>query len=145
MIEGDIRNYETCLKATKDIDIILHEAALGSIPRSINDPITTNDVNVNGFLNMLVSARDSGVKRFIFATSSSVYGDSQVLPKSENNIEHPLSPLFIKQYIAHKQPVINGDGLHSRDFTYIDNVVQMNMLAIETQSPATIHTKTYQL
>lgn len=182
LVEGDIRNFETCIRATKGIDVILHEAALGSITRSINDPITTNDVNVNGFLNMLVSARDSGVKRFIFATSSSVYGDSAILPKSEDTIGHPLSPyaltkyvdelyaevfaklygieyiglryfnvfgrnqdpnsvyaavipLFIKQYIAHKQPVINGDGLHSRDFTFIDNVVQMNMLAIETQSP----------
>jgi nucleoside-diphosphate-sugar epimerase len=181
LIEGDIRNFETCLKAAHGVDAILHEAALGSIPRSINDPITTNDVNVGGFLNMLVAARDMQVKRFIFAASSSTYGDNQDLPKREECIGKPLSPyaltkyvdemyadvfhktygidyiglryfnvfgrrqdpnsmyaavipLFIRQLIEHKVPVINGDGTNSRDFTYIDNVVNMNVLALHTEN-----------
>lgn len=179
LIEGDICNFETCLKAAHGVDAILHEAALGSIPRSINDPITTNDVNVGGFLNMLVAARDMQVKRFIFAASSSTYGDSQELPKREDCIGKPLSPyaltkyvdemyadvfhktygidyiglryfnvfgrrqdpnsmyaavipLFIRQLLAHKSPTINGDGSNSRDFTYIDNVIKMNVLALQT-------------
>jgi UDP-N-acetylglucosamine 4-epimerase len=170
LIEGDIRNYETCLRASSGIDAILHEAALGSIPRSINDPITTNEVNIGGFLNMLVAAKDNHVKRFIFAASSSTYGDSAELPKIEDRIGKPLSPyaltkfvdelyadvfsktygtqyiglryfnvfgrrqdpnsmyaavipLFIKQYLLHKTPIINGDGSNTRDFTYIDNVI----------------------
>jgi len=177
LIEGDIRDFATCLKALEGVDYVLHEAALGSVPRSINDPITTNDVNVNGFLNMLVAARDYKVKRFVFASSSSVYGDNKDLPKVENEIGKPLSPyaltkfvdelyaeifaktygleyiglryfnvfgrrqdpnsmyaavipLFIKSYINHQQPTIYGDGTNSRDFTYIDNVVLMNELAI---------------
>ena len=186
LIEGDIRNFDTCLKATKNIDYVLHEAALGSIPRSINDPITTNDINIGGFLNMLVAARDSNIKRFIFAASSSTYGDSQEIPKVEDRIGKPLSPyaltkyvdelyadvfantygieyiglryfnvfgrrqdpesmyaavipLFIKQLMSHKCPHINGDGSITRDFTYIDNVIKMNLLAINTTDKATIN------
>lgn len=186
LIEGDIRNFETCLKASIDVDYILHEAALGSIPRSINDPITTNDVNICGFLNMLVAARDCKVKRFIFAASSSTYGDSTELPKVEERIGKPLSPyaltkyvdelyadvfsktygteyiglryfnvfgrrqdpdsmyaavipLFIRQLLAHKCPHINGDGSFTRDFTYIDNVVKMNALAVSTESKDAIN------
>lgn len=186
LIEGDIRNIETCIRATSGVDIILHEAALGSIPRSINDPITTNDVNIGAFLNMLVAARDCKVKRFIFATSSSTYGDNRDLPKVEDNIGKPLSPyaltkyvdelyaevfsktygleyiglryfnvfgrrqdpnsmyaavipLFIKQFMQHKSPIINGDGTHSRDFTYIDNVLHMNLLAIKTSNKDSVN------
>ncbi|WP_299179746.1 SDR family oxidoreductase [uncultured Aquimarina sp.] len=176
-IEGDIRNLEDCNKACKDVDYILHQAALGSVPRSINDPITSNDVNVGGFLNMLVAARDAGVKRFIYAASSSTYGDSEALPKVEDKIGKPLSPYaitkyvnelyadnfkrtydldtvglryfnvfgrkqdpngayaavipkFVMQFMKYESPVINGDGSFSRDFTYIDNVIQMNLRAI---------------
>lgn len=186
LIEGDIRNFETCLKASKGVDYILHEAALGSIPRSINDPITTNDVNICGFLNMLVAARDCNVKRFVFAASSSTYGDSTELPKVEERIGKPLSPyaltkyvdelyadvfsktygteyiglryfnvfgkrqdpdsmyaavipLFIRQLFLHKPPHINGDGSITRDFTYIDNVVKMNVLAIEIENKSAIN------
>ncbi len=180
-IEGDIRDLETCHKACKDQDFVLHQAALGSVPRSINDPITTNDVNVGGFLNMLVAARDAGVQRFVYAASSSTYGDHEALPKVEEIIGKPLSPyaitkyvnelyadnffstyglntiglryfnvfgrrqdpngayaavipLFVKQFMKHESPVINGDGTYSRDFTYIDNVVQMNLLSITTEN-----------
>ena len=181
LIEGDIRNIEDCLKASKDVDYILHQAALGSVPRSIKDPITTNEVNVGGFLNMLVSARDNGVKRFVYAASSSTYGDSEALPKVEETIGKPLSPYaitkyvnelyatvfhsaygldciglryfnvfgrkqdtngayaavipkFVSQLMAGESPVINGDGNYSRDFTYIDNVIQMNLLALTTEN-----------
>ena len=177
LIEGDIRNLETCKLAVTGVDYILHQAALGSVPRSINDPITSNEVNVSGFLNMLVAARDAGVKRFIYAASSSTYGDSEALPKVEDVIGKPLSPYaitkyvnelyaeifsrtygletiglryfnvfgrrqdpngayaavipkFVMQLMKHESPVINGDGLFSRDFTFIDNVVQMNELAM---------------
>ena len=99
LIEGDIRNLEDCLKATKDVDYVLHQAALGSVPRSIKDPITSNDVNVSGFLNMLVASRDNGVKRFVFAASSSTYGDSESMPKVENIIGKPLSPYAITKYV----------------------------------------------
>lgn len=186
LIEGDIRNYETCLRASSGIDAILHEAALGSIPRSINDPITTNEVNIGGFLNMLVAAKDNHVERFIFAASSSTYGDSAELPKIEDRIGKPLSPyaltkyvdelyadvfsktygtqyiglryfnvfgrrqdpnsmyaavipLFIKQYLLHKKPIINGDGSSTRDFTYIDNVIHMNMLALSVTNPKALN------
>lgn len=179
---GDIRNLADCQKATEDVDVVFHEAALGSVPRSIKDPITSNDVNISGFLNMLVASRDAGVKRFIYAASSSTYGDSKSLPKVEDVIGKPLSPyaitkyvnelyadvfaktygmeciglryfnvfgrrqdpngayaavipLFVKKLIAHESPVINGDGEYSRDFTYIDNVIQMNLLAMETKNP----------
>lgn len=181
LIEGDIRNLEDCHKACKGVDYVLHQAALGSVPRSINDPITTNDVNVSGFLNMLVAARDAGAKRFVYAASSSTYGDHEALPKVEDIIGKPLSPYaitkyvnelyadifhttynldtiglryfnvfgkrqdpngayaavipkFVQQFISHESPVINGDGSYSRDFTYIDNVVQMNINAITTSN-----------
>lgn len=184
---GDIRNLDDCKKATEGIDYVFHEAALGSVPRSIKDPITSNDVNVTGFLNMLVASRDSAVKRFIYAASSSTYGDSKSLPKVEDVIGKPLSPyaitkyvnelyadvfsktygietiglryfnvfgrrqdpngayaavipLFVKKLMAHESPVINGDGEYSRDFTYIDNVIQMNLLAMETRNPEAVNT-----
>lgn len=180
-IEGDIRSLETCRKTVKGQDAILHEAALGSVPRSINDPINTNANNIDGFLNMLVAARDAGVKRFVYAASSSTYGDSKELPKIEHNIGRPLSPyaitkfvnelyanvfsslyeietiglryfnvfgrrqdpngayaavipLWVKALIHHESPYINGDGSYSRDFTYIDNVIQANELAATTPS-----------
>lgn len=181
LIEGDIRDLEACKKAAKGMDYILHQAALGSVPRSINDPITTNEVNVSGFLNMLVAARDENVKRFVYAASSSTYGDSKELPKVENKIGKPLSPYavtkyvnelyadvfsnlygleliglryfnvfgqrqdpngayaavipkFVSQFIDHQSPVVNGDGEYSRDFTYIDNVVQMNIKSALTDN-----------
>ena len=99
LIEGDIRKLDDCLKATKDVDYVLHQAALGSVPRSIKDPITSNDVNVSGFLNMLVAARDNGVQRFVFAASSSTYGDSESMPKVEDVIGKPLSPYAITKYV----------------------------------------------
>lgn len=99
LLEGDIRNLEDCRKAVEGVEIVLHEAALGSVPRSINDPITSNDVNVGGFLNMLVAARDAGVKRFVYAASSSTYGDSEVMPKVEDKIGKPLSPYAITKYV----------------------------------------------
>jgi len=187
LIVGDIRNLGDCRRAMEDVEFVLHEAALGSVPRSIKDPITTNEVNISGFLNMLVAARDAKVKRFIYATSSSTYGDSQSLPKVEDVIGKPLSPyaitkyvnelyagvfsktygmeciglryfnvfgrrqdpdgayaavipLFIKKLIHHESPVINGDGEYSRDFTYIKNVIQMNLLAMNTQNPEALNT-----
>ncbi len=187
LIEGDIRNLEDCKKAVAGVDYILHQAALGSVPRSIKDPITSNDVNVSGFLNMLVVARDAGVKRFIYAASSSTYGDSESLPKVEDVIGKPLSPyaitkyvnelyadifsktygletiglryfnvfgrrqdpngayaavipLFVKQFMNHQSPIINGTGDYSRDFTYIENVIQMNELAMLTTNPQAVNT-----
>ena len=187
LIEGDIRNFDTCKDAVENIDYVLHQAALGSVPRSINDPITSNDVNVTGFLNMLVASRDAKVKRFIYAASSSTYGDSENLPKVEDIIGKPLSPYaitkyvnelyadifsktygletiglryfnvfgrrqdpngayaavipkFVMQLMSHESPIINGDGNYSRDFTYIDNVIQMNELAMVTQNPEAINT-----
>ena len=186
LIVGDIRNLEDCQKAVESVDYVLHEAALGSVPRSIKDPITTNAVNISGFLNMLVAARDARVKRFIYAASSSTYGDSESLPKVEDVIGKPLSPyavtkyvnelyagvfsrtygleciglryfnvfgrrqdpfgayaavipLFVKKLMAHESPVINGDGEYSRDFTYIDNVIQMNILAMTTNNPEAVN------
>ena len=175
LIVGDIRNLADCRRAVEGCQYVLHEAALGSVPRSINDPITTNDVNIGGFLNMLVAARDAGVKRFIFAASSSTYGDSASLPKVEDVIGRPLSPyavtkyvdgteyiglryfnvfgrrqdpngayaavipLFVKKFMAHEAPNINGDGEYSRDFTYIDNVIQMNMLALTTENSEAVN------
>ncbi|MPT36773.1 MAG: SDR family oxidoreductase [Flavobacterium sp.] len=187
LIEGDIRDLETCKKAVEGADYVLHQAALGSVPRSINDPITTNEVNVSGFLNMLVAARDAGVKRFVYAASSSTYGDSEALPKVEDKIGKPLSPYaitkyvnelyadvfsktygmetiglryfnvfgrrqnpngayaavipkFVMQFMEHESPVINGDGQYSRDFTYIDNVIQMNERAMETTRKEAVNT-----
>ena len=181
LIVGDIRNFSDCQKAVVGVNYILHEAALGSVPRSIKDPATTNAVNISGFLNMLIAARDAGVKRFMYAASSSTYGDSQSLPKVEDVIGRPLSPyavtkyvnelyadvfartygmeciglryfnvfgrrqdpfgayaavipLFVKKFMNYESPNINGDGEYSRDFTYIDNVIQMNMLALLTEN-----------
>lgn len=187
LIEGDIRIISDCQQAVEGVDYVLHQAALGSVPRSIIDPITTNEVNVSGFLNMLTAARDAKIKRFVYAASSSTYGDSIGLPKVEEVIGKPLSPYAITKYVnelyaeifsrtygletiglryfnvfGRKQdpkgayaavipkfvmqlmqlesPIINGDGNYSRDFTYIDNVIQMNELAITTQNPAAINT-----
>ncbi|MBF5027137.1 SDR family oxidoreductase [Planobacterium oryzisoli] len=182
LVEGDIRDIEVCKKACEHKDFVLHQAALGSVPRSINDPVTSNEVNVSGFLNMLVAARDAGVKRFIYAASSSTYGDSESLPKVESVIGKPLSPYAITKYVNelyadvfkksydfdtiglryfnvfgrkqdpngayaavipkfviqlmnHQSPTINGDGSYSRDFTYIDNVIQMNLRALTVENP----------
>jgi len=187
LIEGDIRNFEDCKKAVEGVDYVLHQAALGSVPRSINDPITTNDVNVSGFLNMLQAATEAKVKRFVYAASSSTYGDSVGLPKVEAVIGKPLSPYaitkyvnelyaeifsktygietiglryfnvfgrkqdpngayaavipkFVMQLMNHESITINGDGNHSRDFTYIDNVIQMNELAISTDTIEAVNT-----
>jgi UDP-N-acetylglucosamine 4-epimerase len=187
LIEGDIRNAADCSNAVKGVDYVLHQAALGSVPRSINDPVTTNDVNVSGFLNMLVAATDAKVKRFVYAASSSTYGDSVGLPKVEDVIGKPLSPYaitkyvnelyadifsktygletiglryfnvfgrkqdpngayaavipkFVMQLMQHESPVINGDGNYSRDFTYIDNVIQMNELAMTTSNELAVNT-----
>lgn len=183
---GDIRNMEDCRKAVKDMEYVLHEAALGSVPRSINDPVTSNDVNVGGFINMLVASKDEGIKRFVFASSSSVYGDDTSLPKVEGVVGNQLSPyaitkyvnelyaavfaqlygmeyiglryfnvfgrrqnpdatyaavipIFVKQLMKHESPLINGDGEYSRDFTYIDNVIQMNLLALTTTNPEAVN------
>lgn len=182
LIEGDIRDIDTCRAAVAGQEYVLHEAALGSVPRSINDPATTNAVNIGGFLNMIIAARDEKVKRFIFAASSSTYGDSTALPKVEERIGKPLSPyaitkyvdelyadvfartygieyiglryfnvfgrrqdpngayaavipLFVKKFMNHEAPNINGDGEYSRDFTYIENVILMNKLALFTENP----------
>ncbi|WP_017494988.1 SDR family oxidoreductase [Flavobacterium sp. WG21] len=187
LIEGDIRNLADCKRAVENVDYVLHQAALGSVPRSINDPVTTNDVNVSGFLNMLTASRDAKVKRFVYAASSSTYGDSIGLPKIEEVIGKPLSPYaitkyvnelyaeifsktygietiglryfnvfgrkqdpngayaavipkFVMQFMNYESPVINGDGNYSRDFTYIDNVIQMNELAMTTKNPEAINT-----
>jgi len=187
LIEGDIRNLEDCQKAVEGAGVVLHQAALGSVPRSINDPITSNEVNVSGFMNMLVAARDAKIKRFVYAASSSTYGDSTELPKVEDKIGKPLSPYavtkyvnelyadvfarlygmqiiglryfnvfgrrqdpdgayaavipkFVKSLINKESPVINGDGTFSRDFTYIENVVQANQLAATVESEEAINT-----
>jgi len=185
-IEGDICILEHCQQAVQNVDYVLHEAALGSVPRSINDPIATNDTNISGFLNMLVASRDAGIKRFVYAASSSTYGDSKALPKVEDVIGKPLSPysvtklvnelyadvfaktygmeciglryfnvygrrqdpfgayaavipLFVKKLIAHEPITINGDGEFSRDYTYVDNVVRMNFLALETTNTGALN------
>ncbi len=176
-LEGDIRDYDTCLKACGDIHLISHQAALGSVPRSINDPLTTNAVNISGMLNILTAAKEKKIHRVIYAASSSTYGDHPDLPKEEDKIGNPLSPyavtkyvnelyakvfysnyglntiglryfnifgpkqnpngayaavipLFIKSILENKPPVINGDGSHSRDFTYVANAVEANILAL---------------
>lgn len=180
-IEGDIRDYKTCCDATKDVDYVLHQAALGSIPRSLKDPLTSNDVNVTGFLNILRASAENKVSQFVYASSSSVYGDSQDLPKVESNIGNLLSPyatskrtnelygqvfyrcygiptiglryfnvfgprqdpnsvyaavipLWVRSLVDHQPCYINGDGLNSRDFCYIDNVVQANIKAALSQN-----------
>jgi UDP-N-acetylglucosamine/UDP-N-acetylgalactosamine 4-epimerase len=186
LIEGDIRNYGDCVKAVENIDIVFHEAALGSVPRSIKDPVTTTDVNIGGFVKMLFAAKEAGVRRFIYAASSSTYGDHPDLPKVEEKIGSPLSPYAITKYVDelfasnfsktygieviglryfnvfgkrqdpdgayaavipkfiqmltnHQVPLINGDGTISRDFTYIDNVVQINHLAALTQNNSALN------
>jgi UDP-N-acetylglucosamine/UDP-N-acetylgalactosamine 4-epimerase len=180
-INGDIRDYGTCLQACEKIDSISHQAALGSVPRSINDPLTTNEVNITGTLNILTAAKDKKVKRVVYAASSSTYGDHPGLPKKEDRIGNPLSPyavtkyvnelyarvfsnlyqveciglryfnifgpkqnpqgpyaavipLFVKALLENKPPVINGDGTHSRDFTFVDNAVQANIAALFTKN-----------
>ncbi|AGC78687.1 UDP-N-acetylglucosamine 4-epimerase [Nonlabens dokdonensis] len=181
-IEGDIRDVTTCDAAVKGRDFVMHQAALGSVPRSLKDPITSNEVNVGGFLNMLVASNNAGVKKMIYAASSSTYGDSQELPKKEGIIGKPLSPyavtkfvnelyagvfyksygfnaiglryfnvfgrkqspegayaavipLFTKKLMNKESPIINGDGSFSRDFTYIDNVIQANERAMLSTNP----------
>jgi len=175
-IEGDVSNYDRCLTSAKDVDIILHQAALGSVPRSIDNPLKTNHANLTGFLNMLTAAKENNIKRFVYASSSSVYGDSEELPKVEKKTGNLLSPYAVTKYVnelyagvfqkcygmetiglryfnvfgkrqdpngayAAVMPrwiqeilngesiSINGDGETSRDFTYIDNVIQANILA----------------
>ena len=187
LIEGDIRDLNVCNRACNNIDYVLHQAALGSVPRSIQDPVTTNDVNISGFLNMLIASRDNNIKRFIFASSSSIYGDSISLPKVENVIGIPLSPYAITKYVnelyaknfynlygleyigfryfnvfGRKQdanstyaavipkfikklndlesPTINGDGKFSRDFTHIDNIININLLAIQAEDESALNT-----
>lgn len=182
-LEGDIRNYATCLEAANDIDYISHQAALGSVPRSINDPLTTNEVNITGTLNVFTAAKEKKVKRLVYAASSSTYGDHPGLPKVENKIGNPLSPyavtkyvnelyakvyanlyglqsiglryfnifgprqnpqgpyaavipLFVKAILENKPPVINGDGSHSRDFTFVANAVQANIAAFHAKDEA---------
>ncbi len=186
LIEGDIRNYSDCENAVKGIEYVFHQAALGSVPRSIKDPVTTTDVNIGGFVKMLFASKEAGVKRFIYAASSSTYGDHPDLPKVEEKIGAPLSPYaitkyvnelyasnfaktygidiiglryfnvfgrrqdpdgayaavipkFVKTLMNHEPPVINGDGTYSRDFTYIDNVIQANNLAAIVTSSAAIN------
>jgi UDP-N-acetylglucosamine/UDP-N-acetylgalactosamine 4-epimerase len=185
-IEGDIRNYETCLKSCVGIDLISHQAALGSVPRSINDPLTTNEVNVTGTLNIFTAAKEQGIKRVVYAASSSTYGDHPGLPKVEDKIGSPLSPyavtkyvnelyacvfaqvygleliglryfnvfgprqnpqgayaavipLFMKAVLEDNPPTINGDGEHSRDFTFVQNVVQANVKALFTNNKKAIN------
>lgn len=186
-IEGDICRLEDCQKAVAGADIVLHQAALGSVPRSIKQPLVTNEINVTGFLNMLEASKEAGVKRFVYAASSSTYGDSQQLPKVEENIGKPLSPYavskyvgelyakvfsdlygmetvglryfnvfgrrqdpdgayaaaiprFIKKLMEHQSPEIHGDGSQTRDFTYVDNVIQANELAATVRNVAAINT-----
>ena len=185
-IEGDITNLNDCNNACENVDVILHQAALGSVPRSIDNPIKTNEININGFLNILWAAKNNNINRVVYAASSSTYGDSKDLPKVEDKIGLPLSPYavtkyvnelyagvfsnlygleliglryfnvfgrkqdpdgayaaaipkFIKAFINHESPTIHGDGSQSRDFTYIDNVIQANILAATTTNPDAIN------
>ena len=186
LIVGDIRDFKKCQEAVDGVDYILHEAALGSVPRSIKDPMTTTEVNISGFVNILFAAQAVKVKRFVYAASSSTYGDSKSLPKVEDKIGKPLSPYAITKYVdelfaenfgklygietiglryfnvfgrrqdpfgayaavipkfvismmKHESPVINGDGSYSRDFTYIDNVIQANQLALLATNPEAVN------
>ncbi|MBK8818703.1 MAG: NAD-dependent epimerase/dehydratase family protein, partial [Saprospiraceae bacterium] len=185
-LEGDIRNFETCLKACEGMDLVSHQAALGSVPRSIKDPLTTHEVNITGTLNIFQAALQQGVKRVVFAASSSTYGDSPGLPKVEDKIGKPLSPyavtkyvnelyadvfartdgieyiglryfnvfgpkqdpngayaavipLFFKAALEKKAPNINGDGTNSRDFTFVDNAVEANILSLFTDSKEAVN------
>ena len=186
LIEGDITDFKTCELAMQDIDIVSHQAALGSVPRSIQDPIATNHANITGSLNIFTAAKNANIKRIVYAASSSTYGDSESLPKVEDTIGRPLSPyavtkfvmelyadvfgktydmefiglryfnvfgphqspkgayaavipLFMDAVIQHEAPTINGDGSYSRDFTYVDNVVQANINAIFTENKEAIN------
>ena len=185
-IEGDIRQFETCLKACENIDVISHQAALGSVPRSIIDPLTTNEVNITGTLNVFTAAKEKNIKRIVYAASSSTYGDHPGLPKTEDKIGNPLSPyavtkyvnelyakvyaglygmqfigfryfnifgprqspqgpyaavvpIFIKALLENKSPLINGDGTHSRDFTFVANAVQANIMGLFTENKGAIN------
>jgi UDP-N-acetylglucosamine 4-epimerase len=185
-LEGDIRNYDTCLEACDTIDLVTHQAALGSVPRSIADPLTTNEVNITGTLNVFTAAKEKKIKRVVYAASSSTYGDHPGLPKVEDKIGNPISPyavtkyvmelyarvyaslynmqfiglryfnifgprqnpmgayaavipLYAKALIENKPPLINGDGSHSRDFTYVDNAVQANILSLFTKNDSAIN------
>lgn len=187
LIEGDIRDMAMCRKAVAGVEYVLHEAALGSVPRSIKDPMTSTEVNISGFVNVLYAAQEAKVKRFAYAASSSTYGDSESLPKEEDRIGKPLSPYAITKYVnelyaenfhklygidtvglryfnvfgrrqdpngayaavipkfvisllKHESPRINGDGNYSRDFTYVDNVIQANLLALGTERPEALNT-----
>ena len=190
-IEGDIRNYDTCLQAAEGMDLICHQAALGSVPRSINDPLTSNEVNVTGSLNIFTAAKENSIKRVVYAASSSTYGDHPALPKVEEQIGNPLSPyavtklvnelyakvyasaygmefiglryfnifgprqdpngpyaaaipLFAQALINEESPTINGDGTTSRDFTYVDNAAQANLLALFTENAEAVN-QTYNI
>ncbi len=185
-VNGDIRDYETCLKVCDGIDLISHQAALGSVPRSVKDPRTTNEVNITGTLNIFTAAKEQGIRRIVYAASSSTYGDHPALPKVEDQIGNPLSPyavtkyvnelyarvyaslygtefiglryfnifgprqnpagpyaavipLFVKAIFNCEPPVINGDGHHSRDFTYVENAVQANLLSLFTNDQAAVN------
>ena len=185
-IEGDIRDFATCVMACEGIDAISHQAALGSVPRSINDPLTSNEVNITGTLNVFTAAKQTGIKRIVYAASSSTYGDHPGLPKVEDTIGNPLSPyavtkyvnelyarvyanlygleliglryfnvfgpkqnpkgpyaavipLFIKAVLNNEAPTINGDGEHSRDFTFVGNAVQANEKALFTVNPDAVN------
>lgn len=184
--EGDIRNYDACLAACEQMDLISHQAALGSVPRSVADPLTTNNVNITGTLNIFTAAKEKKIKRVVYAASSSTYGDHPGLPKIEDQIGKPLSPyavtkyvnelyagvyaslygmqfiglryfnifgpkqnplgayaavipLFVKSLLDNKPPVINGDGSHSRDFTFVDNAVQANILSLFTSNSEAVN------
>lgn len=186
LMEGDIRDYATCVAAMKDVDLVSHQAALGSVPRSIADPVNSNATNITGSLNIYTAAKEAGIKRIVYAASSSTYGDSASLPKVEHIIGRPLSPyavtkfvmelyadvfaktydmefiglryfnvfgpyqspkgayaavipLFMDAVINGKAPLINGDGSYSRDFTFVDNVVQANMNALFTTNPEAVN------
>lgn len=183
LLEGDIRDLETCRQACAGIDFVLHQAALGSVPRSVEDPLTSHEVNVTGTVKMLLAARDAGVRRFVYAASSSTYGDHPDLPKVEDKIGNPLSPyavtkyadelyarvfcrcygvetvglryfnvfgprqdphsqyaavipLFVSALLRGKAPTINGDGEQTRDFTFVENAVQANLLACTAPAAA---------
>lgn len=185
-LNGDIRDYDTCLKSCAGMDRITHQAALGSVPRSIKDPLLSNAVNVTGTLNLFTAAKEVGIKRIVFAASSSTYGDSKELPKVEDRIGNPLSPyavtkyvnelyanvfadlygiayiglryfnvfgpkqdpngayaavipLFFKAALNNEPPTINGDGSYSRDFTYVENAVQANLLGLFTENEAALN------
>ncbi|MEO7923953.1 MAG: SDR family oxidoreductase [Chitinophagaceae bacterium] len=185
-MEGDIRDYNLCLQSCEGIDLISHQAALGSVPRSIKDPLTTNEVNITGTLNIFTAAKEKKIRRVVYAASSSTYGDHPDLPKEEDKIGNPLSPYAVTKYVnelyarvyasiydmefiglryfnifgpkqnpagpyaaviplfaeallRNESPCINGDGLHSRDFTYVDNAVRANILSLFTENKAAVN------